>query len=67
MRHALLFAPALLLAAAAAASACGGSSSETPWPVEPEALQLQGPVQERALPPSILIEERRDGGKPKKP
>lgn len=69
MRHALLFAPALLLAAATAASAvsaCGGSSSETPWPVEPEALQ-QGPSQERALPPAILIEERRDGGKPKKP
>ena len=66
MRHALLFAPAFLLAAVAAAS-CGGSSSETPWPVEPDAVQ-QGPAQERALPPSILVEERRDGGsRPKKP
>jgi hypothetical protein len=67
MRHALLFAPALLLAAAAAA-ACGGSSSETPWPVEPEALQQQpsGPVQETTT-PSILTEEARDAGQPKKP
>ena len=55
MRHALLLSPALLLAAAA----CGGSSSETPWPVEPEAVQL-GPSQENLTPPAIT--ERGDGG-----
>jgi hypothetical protein len=67
MHRALLFAPAFLLAVAAAA-ACGGSSSETPWPVEPEALQQppSGPVQE-TMTPSILTEEARDAGRPKKP
>ena len=64
MRHALLFAPALLLAVTAAAS-CGGSSSETPWPVEPEAFS-QAPIQETVA-PSLITEEARDGGKPKKP
>ena len=57
MRHALLFAPALLLAGAAAA-ACGGSSSETPWPVEPDP-SVMGPRGESATP--VVIEE--DAGK----
>jgi hypothetical protein len=66
MRYALLLAPALVVAVAAAVS-CGGSSSETPWPVEPEAFSqnTQTPIQETVT-PSIITEEARDAGQPKR-
>jgi hypothetical protein len=64
--RALLFAPSLVVALVAlVVVACGGSASETPWPVEPEAVQYAPPGEN--MTPSLVTEERADGGRPKKP